>query len=262
MRSVRPRRTARSGTRSRTRGRRSRGSRSRTTAATHAAHTAGAHNDRLVEQAAGERGLDEGADGTAAGALAEDHHVIGIAAELGDILLDPLQALDHVQDTVVTGNAVRALGGKLRMSEEAEDAETVVDGHEDDAVRGELLTVELGLGAPAFAIAAAMDPVSDREFRVGLAGSGGPDIEVQAVLAEGSLFTVAPLEGVTTGIVHGLEARMTETVANLHAVPRNDGLRSFPTEIAERRSGIRDALVSGNTGNVGSDTLHLSTFDG
>jgi hypothetical protein len=70
------------------------------------------------------------------------------------------------------------------MGEETEHAETVVDGHEDDAVRGELLTVELGLGAPAFAVAATVDPVSDGEFRVGLAGSGGPDIEVQAVLAE------------------------------------------------------------------------------
>ena len=87
-------------------------------------------------------------------------------------------------------------------------------------------------------------------------------MEVEAVLAEGSLFTVAPLEGVTARIVHGLEAGMTETVADLYAVPRNDGLRSFPTEIAKRRSGIRDAFVSGNTGNVGSDTLHLTAFDG
>jgi hypothetical protein len=107
-----------------------------------------------------------------------------------------------------------------------------------------------------------MDPVSDRELGVRLAGSGGPDIEVQAVLAEGSLFTIAPLEGVTAGIVDGLEAGMTETVGHLHAVPRNDGLRSLPTEISDRRSGIRDAFVSGNTGNVGSDTLHLTTFDG
>ena len=236
--------------------------RSRTTAAAHAAHAAGAHDDRLVEQAAGERGLDQGADGAAAGALAEDHHVVRIAAELGDVLLDPLQALDHVQDTVVAGHAVRAFGRQLGMGQEAEDAEAVVDGHEHHAVVGELLTVELGLGAPAFAVAAAMNPVRDREFLAGLAGGRRPDVQVQAVFTALRFLAIAPFGEIAAGIVDGLVAGMAEAVGLHHAVPRNDGLRFLPAEVANRRRGVRDAFVRDDTRDVGRHALDLTTFDG
>ena len=157
---------------------------------------------------------------------------------------------------------MRALGRQLGMGQEAEDTETVVDGHEDHAVVGEFLTVELGLGAPAFAVAAAMDPVSDREFLAGLAGRRRPDVQVQAVLTALGLLAIAPLGEIAAGIVDGLVAGMAEAVRLHHAVPRNDGLRFLPAQVADRRRSVRDAFVRDDTGDVGRHTLDLTTFDG
>ena len=64
------------------------------------------------------------------------------------------------------------------MGKEAEHAETVVDGNEDYAFFRPGLGVKLRLGAPAFAIAASVNPESDREFCVGNTGLRGPDIQI------------------------------------------------------------------------------------
>jgi hypothetical protein len=98
-----------------------------------------------VEEAAGERRLAKGLHAAGAGALAEDHNVIRVATELGDILLDPFQGLDLVEDTIVAGYSVRALSCKLGVSQEAENAETIVDRHKDNVPCAPLFGVELRL---------------------------------------------------------------------------------------------------------------------
>ena len=215
-----------------------------------------------MEETAGERGLADGLDTASASALAEDHDVVRVAAELGDILLDPLQGLDLVEDTVVAGHTVRAFGGELRVGQEAEHTEAVVDGHEDDVLLAPGLGIELRLGTPAFAVTATMDPEGHGELLVGLAGGLGPDVQVEAVLAVGSLVAITPLGEVTTGILDGLIARMTEFVAEFHSLPGNDRLGLLPTVLTDRRSGIGNAPVHEHTGNLRGNTFHLTSLDG
>jgi hypothetical protein len=107
-----------------------------------------------------------------------------------------------------------------------------------------------------------MDPEGDRELGIRFAGSGSPDIQVEAVLAVGLLGAVTPLSGVAAGIVDGLEAGVTEDVADLHALPGGDRLGLFPTEVADRGCCIRDSAIDGDTFLGSGDTLDLATFDG
>ena len=155
-----------------------------------------------------------------------------------------------------------AFRSQVGMGHKTEDAETVVDGHEHDTVGGEFLAVELRLGAPAFTVAAAVDPVSDGEFRIRIAGCGRPDVQVQAVFTALGLLAISPLGEITAGIVDGLVAGMAEAVGDEDAVPRHDGLRFLPPEIADGRSGIRNAPVHGHAGDVRGDALDLAAFDG
>ena len=80
-----------------------------------------------MEETACKRRLAKGLHAAGTGALSEDHNVVRVAAELGDIFLDPLKGLDLVKDAIVAGYSVRAFGSKLRMGQEAENAETIVD---------------------------------------------------------------------------------------------------------------------------------------
>ena len=148
------------------------------------------------------------------------------------------------------------------MGQEAENAEAVVEGHEDHVLGTPLLGVELRLGAPALAIAATVDPEGHGELLAGLAGSLGPDVQIEAVLAVRGFVAIAPLGGVTAGIVDGLIARMTELVADLHTLPGHDRLRLLPAEIADRRRCIRDSAINNDARDIRRHTLHLSAFDG
>ena len=223
----------------------------------------GTHDHSLVEEAAGDRGLAERTCAATAAALSEDHDIVGIASELCDVLLDPLEGLDLVHDAVVAGGSVLVLRDQVGMRHESEHAEAVVDGHEDHVLGSELVTVELGLEAPAFAQSSAMDPHGDRKLGVRLSRCGRIDVEVQAVLAVRGLLAIAPFIGIASGIVRDLESGMAEPVTYLHTLPRNDGLRLFPAQLADRRSGIRYALVHIDTFLLGGfDALDLAAFDG
>ena len=222
---------------------------------------AGAHDDGLVEQALGERGGGQELRAAAAGALAEQHYVVRVTAELGDIGLDPFQGLDLVQGAPVAGRVPGILRGELGMGEKAERAYAVVEGNEDDILRRPLLAVELRLGAPAFAHATAEDPHGHREFLIRLAGRLGPHVQIQAVFAVGRLGAVAPLGGVAAGVVRRLERRMAEGVADFHAFPRHDGLRRLPAVLADGRRGERNAAEHGDARNIGRHALDLPTLD-
>ena len=197
-----------------------------------------------------------------AGALAEQHHVVRVAAELSDVFLHPLKRLDLVQGAPVAGRVLGILRGEFRMGEEAEGTHAVVEGHQDDVLAGPFLSVELGLGAPAFAHAAAEDPHGHGQLGIDLTGGLGPYVQIQAVFAIGSLGAVAPFGGVAAGVVGRLERRMAEGVAHADAVPRDDGLRRLPTEVADGRRGERDAPENGDAGHVGRDALNLAALDG
>ena len=223
---------------------------------------AAAHDHGLVEQALGQRRSAQELDAARSGALPENHHIVRIAAELGDIALDPLQDGDLVERAPVARGMLGILRREGGMGEEAERPHAVVERHEHDILAGPLLAVELRLAAPALAQAAAEDPHGHRQFLVHLPGRLGPDIQIEAILAVRSLVTVAPLGGVAAGIMGGLESRMAEFVADAHPFPGHDGLRGTPAVLPDGRCGIRDAAENGDARQLGRDTLDKTSLDG
>jgi hypothetical protein len=65
---------------------------------------------------------------------------------------------DDVQQAVVAGCAEVVLGGQLRVRQEAERSQAVVERHHDDPARGERGAVVDVLRAVAVPVAAAVDP--------------------------------------------------------------------------------------------------------
>ena len=63
------------------------------------------------------------------------------------LLLHPVERGDLVEQAVVAGGVAGGFGGEFGVGEEAEDAEAVVHGDDDDAAVGEELAVLAGLGA-------------------------------------------------------------------------------------------------------------------
>ncbi len=90
--------------------------------------------------------------------FAGDRDLVGIAAESGNVALDPLQRGDKVEKAVGAGRMMLGFGGELGMREKAQRIEPMVDGDDDDAARGETRAVIAGLGAGADDEAAAMNP--------------------------------------------------------------------------------------------------------
>jgi len=189
---------------------------------------AAAHDDRLVEQSACQWRLTKRANASGSGTLSEDGDVVGVASKLGNVGLDPFQRLNLVKYSIVARHMVGTLGREVRMGHEAENAQSVVDGDEHDVFRRPFLSVELWFRSPAFTIATAMNPQGHGQFLVGLSRCFGPDVQVEAVFAIGSLVAVSPFGGVEAGIVHRLIARMAELVAHADGVPRHHGLWFFP----------------------------------
>ena len=148
------------------------------------------------------------------------------------------------------------------MGHETEDAQSVIDGHQHDIPGRPLLRVKLGLRAPAFPITAAVDPDSHRSLAVHLTRILGPYIQIKAVLAALLFLAVSPLREVIAGIMHCLITGMAELIGLQNALPRLDRLRFFPTQLSNRRRGVRDSPINENTVQIGFDTLDLSPFNG
>jgi hypothetical protein len=119
------------------------------------------------------------ADRPAAGRLAADRHASGVAAEGGDVLLDPAQRRLVVHQPVVAGRALSC--GQLRVPQEAEGAEAVVHRHPGDPGQGDDLG-HVGLVGAAVQQAAAVDEHVGRQAVLGRAPGGSLHVDEQAVL--------------------------------------------------------------------------------
>jgi hypothetical protein len=117
--------------------------------------------DGFGEEAVGDGRGHERADGLGAGGLAEDGDVGGVATEGGDVAADPGDGGGLVHEAVVAGGLGGRFGGEFGVTEEAEDAEAVVHGDDDDAAMGEELAVLAILGGASGGEAAAVDPDHD-----------------------------------------------------------------------------------------------------
>ena len=94
-----------------------------------------------------------------------------IAAEDGDVALDPLQRGDEIEQAVVAGGADFGFLREFGMREKAERVEAMVERDDDDALRGEAAAVVARLRSRADDEAAAVDPDHHRQRRV--AGCAG-----------------------------------------------------------------------------------------
>jgi hypothetical protein len=107
-----------------------------------------------------------------------------------------------------------------------------------------------------------MNPQGYGQLLAHLARSLGPYVQVQTVLAEGGLLAIAPLGIVAARILDGLIAGATKGVADLHALPRLNGLRLLPAVLLDGRCSIGDATIDKHVGMVvGQYTLYLATLN-
>src|SRR4029079_7771799 len=140
-------------------------------------------DDRGVEKSlCGWRG-QMGKSAEATGRLAADRHSGRVSAEMADIVADPFECELLVHQAVITGDPIAVQG---TVGEQAECAETIVDGHDDDLVGADQdAGVELRAGTghePA-----AMHEYPDRHPVVAPRMSGCRDVEEEAILIEGLL---------------------------------------------------------------------------
>ena len=146
------------------------------------------------------------------GRLTEHRDFIRIAAEGGNVVLHPAQCENHVAQTEV--------GGHSLDFKKSVHVHTVVDGDEHNPVLRKGGTVETHVVVVAAGAAAAGNIDHDRAL--GLAGSGGPDVQTQAVSAADGLVlsvrlqrNVAELDGVD------------DTVPGLHGFGQSQAVFSF-----------------------------------
>jgi hypothetical protein len=188
-----------------------------------------AFGDGAGEQPAGSGGGELGQDAEPARGLAEDGDAAGIAAEAGDVALDPAQRGLLVHQAVVARRAAR-LGGEGRVGQEAERAQPVVDGDDDHALahqRRRVIVVALaGHQRPA------VNPHHDGPGAEAVLGAGRrEDVQVQAVL-----------RGAGDAERRGrLRAVRRELGRVPYPVPAGGRLRRAPAQRADRRSRVGDA---------------------
>ena len=143
------------------------------------------------------------------------------------------------------------------MGQEAEHAQAIVERDQHHILGAPHFAVHFGLEAPAGRITAAMDPEGHGQFLSGLAGSLGPNIQIQAVLAEFRVAFEEELAGIgIAGSMGVLQTGSAEGIGHFHPFPRRYRLRSLPAEVAHRSGGIRDALVNINAFDGGFHPLH------
>src|SRR5690606_41987587 len=162
-------------------------------------------------------------DTMTAGGFTEDGHVIRVAAETGDVVLDPAQGF-----LLVHQPKVAAIMLKPRVGKEAQQTQTVVQGDDDDILVYQAGRVIL-TAAAAENERAAMHPHHDRQvFTLGR----GIDVELQTVLVTGSRSCGGA----------GLRTFGSEVFTQLlDAIELVSRLGWSKTQIAHRRLGIRDA---------------------
>src|SRR6185436_18939456 len=105
--------------------------------------------------------------------------------ERRDVALRPLQRGDRVHHPVVAGACVAGFLREIRVREEPERAEAVVDRDDDRTLGGEVLAVVPGEAAGAAGEAAAVDPQHHGPLVVRI--RAGPDIQIEAVFAASRL---------------------------------------------------------------------------
>ncbi len=179
-----------------------------------------------------------GGDAHPTGGLAEDRHVVGIAAERLDVLLHPPQRGGLVEEPDVAAARVR-LAAEVGQVQEPERAQSVVAGDHDGVANGQVGPVVPRGEAPAVHEGAAVDP--EEHGTASAIGRRRPDVEGQAL----GLDLRRPARRAQHGVhaAHRL-GRLGELARrDAYARPRLDRCGRAEAERAHGRRRERDALV-------------------
>ena len=123
------------------------------------------------------------------------------------------------------------------MGEKAQRIEPMVEGHDEDAARGEMRAVIARLGAGADDKPAAVNPDHRRQPRAIVRGGRRPDVEIEAILGDAGGARVDVVEH------DALQRIWPEGADGAHARPRRNRLGRPPAQARNRRRGIGNALV-------------------
>ena len=136
-------------------------------------------NDRAMEETLGRRHGEQGADFARAAGLTVDRDIVGVAAEVRDVVLDPLQRGDTIGDAYVGG--FRESAAFIGEIQESEGIEAVIDGDLDDVVLPrQVCAIVDGVAAVTAGEATTVKPHHDGALAL---QAVGPDVESQAIFA-------------------------------------------------------------------------------
>ena len=206
----------------------------------------GAHDDRIPEQTFVRLAGHLGHDAAAAGGLSGDRYFFRIPAESGNVPLHPFQACLLIQVAEV-GRRVRLLAADLRMGQEAQRSDAVIDRNHNNTPSCNTLPVKFHFRRITALEAAAEKPHKHRQL-FACFFCVRPYIQIQAVLAHGNLRIHMPLPAVniicqSRNPLHG-DRRKAAAVADAH--PVFAGLRRAPAVPARWRGSKRNALKRRN----------------
>ena len=188
-----------------------------------------------------------------AGGVAEDGHVIRVAAKGCHVLLDPFQSPDVIQQGQVLGIPEVLMLILLAFRDRgqvcgAEDAQSVVDrDHDHVLILAEIVQLIGVVGGGAHQETAAVEPDHDRFFLVRI-HVPGPDVQGQAVFTDGILASIKdPADAlfsfcqIRQGIV-GLNGRMSELIRHEYSGALIRRLGRLPSQVSCGGFRVGDAL--------------------
>ena len=119
-----------------------------------------------MEKAFRLRGNELRDDAAAARGMTEKRYVFGVAAEGRDIAVNPVECRRLIEITEIRAAVRFVLRGDLRMGEQAEEVESVIERNEYNAAAREFGSFKNRLIGIARGKSAAEDPDHDRQFFV------------------------------------------------------------------------------------------------
>jgi hypothetical protein len=193
--------------------------------------------DRAAEAPARFGRAEQRADAHRAGRLAEDRDVLGIAAEVRDVLVHPVERGGLVAQHQVRVR-VLAAGDEIAQRERAQRAQAVVQGHDDGvAARRQARAVVERRAARADQERAAVD--EDQHRAASAVRGRGPHVQVEAVLVlPVRAAHEAPHQRVLGARLRGAGAEAQRLAL---AAPRLRGLRRAEAQRPDRRLRVRNA---------------------
>ena len=202
------------------------------------------------------RALDQRKQGTASCTcrLAPDGHIVGIATESCNILVNPLQGHQLIQKAQVLGVRIVLTVWQVRQVEEPEDIDSVIEGHDDDI---RIFIQEIGeivhrVGRSAYIESATVNPYDNRLLSSRLISF--PDVQVQAVLAC-SIFSC--------GVANLLDRSFPIVISLIYPIARRNVHWSFPAQVADRLLTYKgNAFIGNNVLRLLADKGSVNTFDG